>query len=82
MTVELAGDPGVPSTDPRVQYTQPQRGRVGYTLRPEGRRPVRVQRAGGRIRIEEPLSRATGEGASYLEALQALQKAIRERRAE
>ena len=79
MTVDLAGDLALPSTDPRVRYSAPQHGKVGYRVAPPGRRPLRIRRVGGAIRVEDSASGLAGEGASYLEAIQALGRAVRDR---
>jgi hypothetical protein len=77
--IDVVGAEALPSApDPNVRYMPGSPGHVGYRVAAPPARPVRVSRSGGRVRLEDPKSGAAGVGASYLDAIQALERAVRE----
>ena len=77
--VDLVGGESVPTTvDASVHYVPEPHGRVEYRVTPQ-HRPVKIIRRSGKIRVEDSSLGISGEGPTYLDAIQALGRAVRER---
>jgi hypothetical protein len=79
--IDVVGGQAVPSApDPHMRYLPGHHSYGGYRVVAPRDRPLRVVRSGGRVRLEDPASGLAGDGASYLDAIQAFQRAVREHR--
>jgi hypothetical protein len=77
---DVVGGQAVPSApEPGMRYLPGQVRHGGYRVIAPPDRPIRIMRASGRIRLEDPVAGISVEGPSYLDAIQALSRAARER---
>jgi hypothetical protein len=78
--IDVVGANAVPSApEPHLHYVPGRRDRVGYRVEARPEAPIRVSRLGGRVRLEDLESGVAGDGPSYLDAIQTLERAVRER---
>lgn len=76
--VDLAGAAMLPTTPDQRMHYPPPAGPVGYRVTAGAPRSIAVRHSHGRVSLEDRASGASAEGATYLDAIQALGRATRE----